>query len=76
MSDELDYFEVFTAKGKCYECKACCNLKYCMQGKLNIDWLRRIGSDNETVRPRKSYNIRVRRQPKTGPRFKLSLAAG
>jgi len=75
MSDELDYFEVFTAKGKCYECKACCNLKYCTQGKLNIDWLKRVVADGK-MQIRKSHNIRVRRQPKVGPRFKLSLAAG
>jgi len=72
MSVSLDYFELLTAKGKCYECKACCNLKYCMQGKLNMDWLKRIG--DEKVRPRKKNNVRVRRQPETGPRYRLSLA--
>jgi len=70
----IDYFEKLTAKGKCYECQACCNLKYCIQGKLNVDWLKRITEDDK-VRVRKGKDLRVRAQPQTGPRFKLSLAA-
>jgi len=73
----IDYFEKLTAKGKCYECQACCNLKYCIQGKLNVDWLNRITSEaaNDKMRLRKNDNVRVRTEPKKGPRFKLSLAA-
>ena len=72
---DLDYFEMLTAKGKCYECRVCCNAKYCTQGKVNIDWLKRVTGDDE-MRLRKGKDVRVRRQPKKGPRFKLSLAAG
>ena len=71
---DLGYFEMLNAKAKCYECKSCCNLKYCIQGKLNVDWLKRITCDDK-MRLRKGKGIRVRAQPQKGPRFKLSLAA-
>ena len=71
---DLDYFETLNAKAKCYECKSCCNLKYCIQGKLNADWLKRITSDDK-MRVRKGKDLRVRAQPEKRPRFKLSLAA-
>ena len=54
--NKLDYFQQIDAELKVDECRICCNLRYCIQGKLNRDWLRRVRKERnyEKVRVRKN----------------------
>ena len=57
--DELDYFQQIEAEIIANRCCHCCNLKYCIQGKLSADWLKRVRKERnyEKVRDRKGKDV-------------------